>query len=84
MGENPSVSSNLTPAVGSSREPSYTRRMATCQQCGQENRPEASFCDACGARLEAAVAPREVEALRVRVDAVVVAHLAGADGRERL
>ena len=33
--------------------------MITCPTCGAENRDAASFCDACGARLGAAEAPRE-------------------------
>ena len=34
--------------------------MAICSACGQENRPDARFCDSCGTPLTAVEAPREM------------------------
>src|SRR6266545_3579462 len=51
----------------------YTCWMASCPRCGQENRAEARFCDACGAPLAAAAGVREER----KVVSVLFADLVG-------
>jgi class 3 adenylate cyclase/tetratricopeptide (TPR) repeat protein len=58
--------------VGAERS-SYTRCMTECPRCGQENRSEAGFCDACGFQLAPTTPAREER----KVVSVLFADLVG-------
>jgi class 3 adenylate cyclase/tetratricopeptide (TPR) repeat protein len=60
--------------------PAYTRWVTRCPQCGQENRAEARFCDACGVSLDSALVGREERKVVSVLFADLVGFTAAAEG----
>src|SRR4029450_4222938 len=60
--------------------PAYTRWVTRCPQCGQENRAEARFCDACGVSLASVLEGREERKVRAVLFADLVGFTAAAEG----